>query len=229
MKKRLTTMFLAAILAITAMLSGAAAEETPAAEGPYFLIPAQYAEHFNSTLKSQVDSFGEALGTKNAKTTKENLVLVNPDPIDGTFYYGNQDWSVETAFLFPDAASVSESSPAAALCLTIRRGIPDVAVYFVQMAFGRVIASAFPGEVSEGELDTWLQKNTDAAVTFTLPGYTLYAYISDEMMQYALLPPQDEEPQQEEAQAPAAEETAPQEEAQAPAGEETAPQEEAQP
>ena len=104
-----------------------------------------------------------------------------------------------------------------------------MAVYFVQMAFGRVIASAFPGEVSEGELDTWLQKNTDAAVTFALPGYTLYAYISDEMIQYALLPPQDEEPQQEEAQAPAAEETAPQEEAQAPAGEETAPQEEAQP
>ena len=168
---------------------GPAEGKTDTGETPFFMVPADFVQYYNAVMEALADQYAEQLGEEDVRIVKEEYTLTQSDPNGVLAYYGNNDWSVEAGFMYADAASASDTSPALILNFTIKEGVPDGAVFLAKYAFRMMIAYAYRDEVSVDELADWIENVEDSADVFTLPGYTLNFLKSGEQIQYAVLPP----------------------------------------
>ena len=175
--------------------SGTAEKQTNTGETPFFMTPASFVEYYNAMMNGLADAYAEQLGEDGVQIVRENYTLTQADPQGTMAYYGNSDWSVEAGFMYADAASASDTSPALILNFTIKEGVPDGAVFLSKYAFRMMIAYAYKDEVSTDELGNWFENVNDSSDIFTLPGYTLNYLQSGGQIQYAVLPPASQIPQ----------------------------------
>lgn len=162
---------------------------------PKFMIPSFFTARFNALMEALADQYAEQLGEEGARIVKEDYTITQEDPTGEIIYYGNNDWSVEAGFLYGDAASASENAPALILNYTIKAGIPDGAVFLSKYAIRMMIAYDFQDQVSLDDLTNWFDNAEDMGDIFTLPGYTLNVYKTDEQLTYAVIPPAEKVPQ----------------------------------
>ena len=192
---RLTALLLCLLLTVPALCETAATETIPA-----FLTPAVFVERFNATIPALADKFSDALGEEGVDLIKNNYVFTQKDPQNALLYIGNGDWSLEAGFLYADAASVDENTPALVLNLNIKNDVPEVVAYFAKFTLQMMIEYDFQDEVSPEDLANWFETAEDSADIFTLPGYTLSVLKTDDHIQYIVLPPAEKIPQMNDAQ-----------------------------
>ncbi len=195
--KKMLAMILAAILALTAAICGAAAEEN----APPFMIPTYFLQRFNTMMEALAEKYADALGEEGVQIINQDYVLTYKVTDGTTLDYYNLPDNVTARFFYPDEASVSEDTPAMMMSLIITSGVPeDVVNYFVLYIFKTMIAYDFQDDVSLDELSEWFDTAEDPNNIFSIPGYTLNVIKTDDMMLYAVMPPASEIPQLQDTQ-----------------------------
>lgn len=162
---------------------------------PLFMIPSHFVERYNALMVALADQYAEQLGEEGVRIVKEDYTITQTDPVGEIIYYGNNAWSIEAGFMYGDAASASETAPALIMNYTIKAGVPDGAVFLTKYAIQMMIGYDFQDQVSLDDLTKWFDSAENPEDIFTLPGYTLNVYKTDEQLTYAVLPPAEQIPQ----------------------------------
>ena len=190
--KKMLAMILAAILALTAAICGAAAEEN----APPFMIPSYFYQRFNTMMETLAEHYKDALGEEGVQIINQCYVLIDKETNGTTLDYFNLYNNVTARFFYPDEASVSEETPAMMMSLIIKNEVPeDVVNYFVIYGFKTMIAYDFQEEVSLDELSEWFKTAEDPDNIFSIPGYTLNVMKTDDLTLYAVMPSANQIPQ----------------------------------
>ncbi len=167
----------------------------PAAQAaPSFLTPAVFTANYNQLMLALADQFADVLGADTAELIRNSYQITETDPLGLTQYYGNADWSVETGFMYADAAKTSQDDPAILVNMTIRNSVPDVVAFFARYTLQMMIGWEYKDQISTDDLANWFDNASDPSDVFELPGYTLCVIPGEEYTQYAVLPPADRNP-----------------------------------
>lgn len=176
----------------------AAADPAPADTGDYavptFLTPSVFVGNYNAMIEALADKYADQLGEEGVRIVKEDYSIVQKD-INGTYaWYGNNDWSIEAAYIFADEGSVSDSAPALQMNFNIKNEVPDAVKDFAVYALKMMIAYEYQEEVPLDDLSAWFSTADDPSNVYKLPGYDLCTYRTEEYTQYMILIPADRNP-----------------------------------
>ena len=176
-----------------------AAEPAPSDTGntaavPSFLTPSTFVSNYNALMSALADKYADQLGEEGVQIVKEDYSIVQEDPVDVFAYYGNKDWTIEAAFVFQDAASLSYNAPALQLNFNIKSGVPDAVKEFAVYTLKMIIAYEYQNEISVDDLSTWFATANEPSNLFKFPGYTLSTLVTDEYTQYMFLIEADRNP-----------------------------------
>ena len=197
MKKLLAAILTLALLTSLALCAASAEEELTVQDTtPAFMTPSVFAEYFNGMMNALADEYADNLGEEGVEIVKTSYVLTQEDVPDGSIvYYGNNDWSLETSFLFGDQVDYYMGYPALIVNLSIKTGTPESAVYLAKTAMAMVIGYHLQGSVGIKDLTKWFDTVNDPSDVFQLSaGYTLNYIATDAYVQYAVLPPDEINP-----------------------------------
>lgn len=192
--KKLLAAILSLTLLTTLALCGASAESAAATTAPAFMTPSVFVEYFNGMMTALADQYADALGEEGVAIVKKDYVLTTEDVEEPIVYYGNEKWSIEAGFLFTDIVDFQANAPALTLNFSIKGEVPDGAVFLAKTALKMVIAYHFKDQVSLDDLSNWFDTVNDSTNVFQLPGYTLNYIVGEGYIQYAVLPPADQNP-----------------------------------
>jgi len=198
---------LAVILAMSLLLSfcvcGASAEEDRVesagetesrAAVPPFMTPSVFVPRFNALMNTLADYDADVLGEENVNMIRQDYTITLVDPQGAMVYYGNNDWSIESSFLYADQNSAGDDAPAVCLNFTIKNGVPEFAADMAKYALKMIIYYYFQDDISLDELTEWFNTADDPVRVFLLPGYTLSVFPMEEYTLYAILPPAESNP-----------------------------------
>ncbi len=155
---------------------------------PFFMTPSVFVDYFNAMMTALADNYADTLGEDGVSMIKENFTIVQKDEAMPIAYYGSKDWRIEAAFYYPDAENPTDTMPAYVMNLAIKTGTPDVAAYFARRAFSMMIAYEYQDDAITQGLAEWIENVTDPADMFSIPGYTVNVFMTEEYTQYAVIP-----------------------------------------
>lgn len=161
---------------------------------PAFMTPREFVSRFNAMMNAMADHYADFLGEDGVKVLKDQFTITVADPQGNILYFGNNDWSVEAGFTYADADTAADTSPALTLNLTIKGSVPEIAAYLTKYGLQMMIAYEFQEEVSAEELANWFDTAESPADIFQIPGYTLNVLKTNDYIQYAVLPPAENNP-----------------------------------
>ena len=104
--KKMLAMILAAILALTAAICGAAAEEN----APPFMIPTYFLQRFNTMMEALAEKYADALGEEGVQIINQDYVLTYKVTDGTTLDYYNLPDNVTARFFYPDEAHYEQSA-----------------------------------------------------------------------------------------------------------------------
>ena len=185
---RIMSLLVSAFLAVPFFTAAAAGSETPE-----FLFPMTFAEMYNDTASMFADQYYTKLGPETLEQVKEDCILAEEDA-DGQFLYlDSATGGVEAAFCF-ESDSFTEEDPAILWNFNIRRDLSGEAINLAAYSLVMVIGYNFRDSVDVDELYDWFNRLPDPDDVFELPGYTLSMAVTEEYIQYLMLPAADKNP-----------------------------------
>lgn len=183
MKKMMSILLALVLLAAVWTASAEIADNTPS-----YLTPSVFVDYFNAMMAALADLYADTLGEEGVSVINEYYTITQKDEAMPIAYYGTKEWEIEAAFYYPDAENPTDTTPAHLMNLAIKTGTPEVAAYFARFTFARIIAYEYQDDAITQGLEEWIERVTDPADMFSLPGYTVNVFMTKDHTQYAVIP-----------------------------------------
>ena len=202
MKKRIF-LFLALLLAAALILPAAA--EAPAAAAHQFMSPDYFTTVFNLAIPKTADTLSAngTLTEADAEDLKNNYIFTQMDvqeftmePGGTVLYFGNDDWSMEAAFLYTCGADeVDSAEPALIMNLSFRAGVPNLYMVIGRSIMRAQVAGSYEDEDVKQSIQDWFKNASETGDSLELPdGCSLSMMATEEQRSYSFLPPADRNP-----------------------------------
>ena len=182
------------VLTLLAPCAAVLAETDGETTVPVFLIPSEFTDRFNAVMEAMADQYADQLGEDNVRILKEYYTLTEKDPQGQIVYYGTKNWQIEAAFYFPDNNAPTDTTAARLMNIAIKKDVPEIAASLGRRIFELMIAYEYQDKVPEDDLHTWFETVSSPEEVFSIPGYTVNAFFTEDYTQYAVLPAGETEP-----------------------------------
>ena len=175
-------------LALLVSCAAAMAEAGTTVTTPSYLTPSVFVNYYNTMIDMVAELYADDLGEEGVAILNDEYTITQVD-VQGTLaYYGTAKWDIEAGFLYPDGTEPDDDTPAQVLNFSIKADTPEGAAEIATYIFKMIIGFEYQDDALLEKLNDWFAAEPDPTNVFTLPGYTLNAFLLEGNTQYAILP-----------------------------------------
>lgn len=158
-----------------------------------YFIPADFMQMYNEAAEAFVDNYYPGKSDEEKAQIKKDCLFTEKDAEGQFLYLDSATGAVKAAFLFEDE-DFTEKDPSILWNFYISRHLPGEAISLSAYTLMSMIGYTYRDTVTMTDLREWFNKLAEPDDGFELPGYTLSMLVTEEYIQYMMLPPVDKNP-----------------------------------
>ncbi len=160
---------------------------------PDYFTPANFAQMYNEAAEAFVDNYYSGKSEEETAQIKKDCLFAEENTEGQFLYLDSETGAVKAAFLF-EYSGFTEKEPSILWNFYISRHLPGEAISLSAYTLMSMIGYTYRDTVAMADLREWFNKLAEPDDGFELPGYTLSMLVTDEYIQYMMLPPADKNP-----------------------------------